>query len=188
LIIEHLTSDMDRLPALTIVAFSLSLSAWAQTSNPATPPAAPSARQADKESNAASATQDNSAISGDQVTKPAGAKSSTLIGCIAGPYPDGHFQLNSMQHRSGVQVLGPTDLGTAAGQKVKLTGDWVPAAESQESPTSSQVASSQKKDRRFHATSFEVLAEKCPPPAETTPISKNKQKQKDATVNQNYPQ
>jgi len=187
-VIGHQTCDMKRLSALTIVAISLSLGALAQTSNPATPAAAPTATQADKESNAASATQDNSGISGDQVTKPAGAKSSTLTGCIAGPYPDGHFQLNSMQHRTGVQVLGPTDLGTAAGQKVKLTGQWVPAAESQESPTSSQAASSQKKDRRFQATSFEVLAEKCPPPAETTPISKKKEKQKAATANQNYPQ
>ena len=179
---------MNKLLALMLVAISLSLTAWAQSSSPPTQSPSVSITPSQKQSNAASATQDNSAISGDQVTKPAGAKSSTLTGCIAGPYPDGHFLLNSMQHRTGVQVLGPTDLGSAAGQKVKLTGQWVPAAESQESPTSSQAASNQKKDRRFQATSFEVLGEKCPPPAETTPISKKKEKQKAATANPNYPQ
>ena len=40
--------------------------------------------------------------------------------------------LTSMQHRAGVEVLGPDDLATAAGQKVKLTGEWMPAAASQD--------------------------------------------------------
>lgn len=180
---------MNGLSALTVIALGLSLTAVAQNSNPATPPVTPSATQADKQSNAGSATQDHSAISGDQVIKPAAAKGSTLTGCLGGPDSDGHFVLNSMQHRSGVEVLGPNDLKTAAGQKVKLTGQWVPAAESQEAAPSSQAAGSNKKDRRFQTTSFEVLAEKCPLPAETTPISKKKQKQKAAAAaNQNYPQ
>jgi hypothetical protein len=93
-----------------------------------------------------------------------------------------------MHYRSGVEVLGPNDLGTAAGQKVKLTGKWVPAAESHESPTSAQEAGGENGDRRFQATSFEVLAEKCPPPTETTPVSKKKQKQqKAAAASQNNP-
>lgn len=169
-----------------MIALGMSLTALAQNSNPATPSSS-SATQVQKQSNAASATQDNSGISGDQVTKPAGAKSSTVIGCLGGPDSEGHFVLNSMQHRSGVEVLGPNDLGKAAGQKVKLTGEWVPAAESQQSATSSQDPAGSN-DRRFQATSFEVLADKCSSPAGTTPISKKKQKQKAAAGDQNYPQ
>ncbi len=171
-----------KLPVLTMMALALSLHAWAQTSTPGG-----SASSADKQSNAASATQDNSAISGDQVTKPAGAKSSTVTGCLGTPDSDGHFLLRSMQYRSGVEVVGPNDLGTAAGEKVKLTGQWVATPASQNA-TSSQDAASTAKNRRFQATSFEVLADKCPPPSETTPISKKKQKQKAAASNQNYPQ
>jgi hypothetical protein len=172
---------MIRLPALIVIALALSLSASAQNSNPAPTPAPPSATQADKQNNAASATQDNSAISGDQVTKPAGAKNSTVTGCLGSPDSDGRFVLKSMQYRSGVEVLGPNDLGKAAGEKVKLTGQWVPGSESRETATGSQDPAS-KKNRRFQATSFEVLADKCPPPAETTPISKKKQKQQKADV------
>ena len=171
---------------MMIVALTASLTAWGQSAKPATQSGVP-AGQAEKQSNAASATQDNSAISGDQVTKPAGAKSATLIGCLGGPDSDGHFVLTSMQHRSGVEVLGPNDLEKAAGQKVKLTGQWVPAAEAQQSATTSQDATA-KNDRRFQATGFEVMAEKCSAPAETTPISKKKQKEKAATADQNYPQ
>lgn len=166
-----------------MIALALSLAASAQS----TPPSNAPASQVDKQGNAASATQDNSAISGDQVTKPAGAKSSTVTGCLGSPDSDGHFELRSMQYRTGVEVVGPNDLGTAAGQKVKLTGQWVVAPESQD-PNSSQDATNKKKNRRFQATSFEVLADKCQPPAETTPVSKKKQKQKAAAANQNYPQ
>ena len=179
---------MNRLTALTMIALALSVTALAQNSSPTTPPATPSATQADKQSNAASATQDNSAISGDQVTKPAGAKSSTVTGCLSTPDSDGHFLLRSMQYRSGVEVVGPNDLGSAAGQKVKLTGQWEPVPESQNADTTSQNAGGKKAKRRFQATAFDVLAEKCPPPSETTPISKKKQKQKAAAANQNYPQ
>ncbi len=171
---------MKKLPAILVIALATSLVAAAQDSNPTAPSAPPSATQAEKQSNAASATQDNSAISGDQVTKPAGAKSSTLTGCLGSPDSDGHFVLKSMQYRSGVEVLGPNDLGNAAGQKVKLTGQWVPGPESQDAATSSQDPANKKKNRRFQATSFEVLADKCPPPAETTPVSKKKQKQQKA--------
>ena len=167
---------MNKLAALLIVTLALSLAAAAQNSNSgvATPPPA---TQADKQSNAASATQDNSAISGDQVTKPAGAKTSSVIGCLGGADSGGHFTLKSMQYRSGVEVLGPNNLEAAAGQKVKLTGQWVPASGSQDAATD-------KKNRRFQATSVEVLAEKCPSPGETTPISKKKQQQQKAAASQ----
>ncbi len=171
---------MKKLPAILVIALAASLAAAAQDSSPTTPSAPPSATQADKQSNAASSTRDNSAISGDQVTKPAGAKSTTVIGCLGSPDSDGHFVLRSMQYRTGVEVLGPNDLESAAGQKVKLTGQWVPVPESQSGATSSQDAAGKKMNRRFQATSFEVLAEKCPPPAETTPVSKKKQKQQKA--------
>jgi hypothetical protein len=143
--------------------------------NVGSPPGA-AATQGEKQSNAASATKDNSGISGDQVTKPAGAKSATVIGCLGGPDADGHFVLSSMQYRSGVEVLGPNDLNTAAGQKVKLTGRWIP-------PSGSQAEPNKKNERRFQATSFDLMADKCPPPTETTPISKTKQKQQKAGNN-----
>lgn len=167
---------MNKLAAMLIITLAVSLAAGAQSSNPS-PSTPPPTSQADKQSNAASATEDNSAISGDQVTKPAGAKSSSVIGCLGGPDSGGHFTLKSMQYRSGVEVLGPNNLENAAGQKVKLTGQWVP-------PSDSQDAATDKKNRRFQATSFEVLAEQCPSPAETTPISKKKQQQQKAAASQ----
>jgi hypothetical protein len=136
---------------------------------PTTPPAA------QQEGNAASATQDNSATSGDQITKPAGAKGSTLIGCLAGPDKDGKYTLRSMHFRTGVQVVGPNDLKNDAGTKVKLTGQWQPLSQPDQNNTSAAT-------HRFQATDVEVLAQKCTPPSETTPVSKNKP-QKPTTYN-----
>ncbi len=77
-----------------------------------------------------------------------------------------------MQYRSGVDVVGPDELTKAAGGKVKLTGQWVAV---------SGLKDEKGKDyRRFEAASFEVMAEKCSPPAETAPISKTKQKEQKA--------
>jgi len=180
---RHLSLVMNRVAgftAVTMIALGLSIAASAQSSSPSTNATqTPAASQADKQSNAASATQDNSGISGDQVTKPAGAKSSTVIGCLSGPDAGGHFMLNSMQYRSGLEVLGPNNLDTADGRKVKLTGQWIAGADSQDA--------SDKKDRRFQATTFDVLADKCPPPSATTPVSKKKQQQQKAE-SQNNPQ
>lgn len=164
---------MNRLPAILMMALA-SVICSAQSSNPnaATPASPPPASQADKQSNAASATQDNSAISGDQVTKPEGAKGSTVIGCLSGPDAGGHFMLRSMQYRYGLEVLGPDDLEKAAGAKVKLTGQWIPGVDSQDLQEAAK-----NKDRRFQATSFEQLADKCQPPSVTTPVSKKKQQQ-----------
>jgi hypothetical protein len=169
---------MNRLLSTVIIALVLSVVASAQNakpdaSNPAHPTPVP---QADKQGNAASAAHDTE-ISGDQVTKPAGAKTSTVIGCLGGPDADGHFVLTSMQYRFGVDVLGPDDLATAAGSKVKLTGQWVPGADSPDE-------SSKKKNRRFQATSFDIMDDKCSLPAETTPISKKKQQQQKAAASQ----
>ena len=69
----------------------------------------PNNTPAEQQNNAASATKDNSSISGDQVTKPAGAKGTTLIGCLSGPNTEGKYVLTNMQHRAGVQVLGFDD-------------------------------------------------------------------------------
>lgn len=169
---------MKNLPAILMVALALGSGALAQTAGSgATAQGGTPVAQGDKQSNAASATQDNSGISGDQVTKPAGTKSSSVVGCLSGPDADGHYSLNSMQYRSGVEVMGPNDLGTAAGQKIKLTGQWVPGTES-------QTDSKGKPKRRFQATSFDLLADKCPLPTETTPISKQKQKQQKAAASQ----
>lgn len=167
---------MGKLISILMVTLSLGAGAMAQTGGAANPANTP-ATQGDKQSNAASATQDNSGISGDQVTKPAGAKTASVIGCLSGPDADGHYSLNNMQYRSGVDVMGPNDLGTAAGQKVKITGQWVP-------DTSSQTDAKGKPKRRFQATSFDLLADKCPPPTDTTPISKQKQKQQKAAASQ----
>lgn len=165
--------------ASCILAFALI--AGAQTAVPGAPasstqnPTVSGAGQIHKEQNAQSATQDTTATTGDQVSKPAGAKESTVIGCLGGPDADGHLMLNSMQFRSGVEVMGPVNLKEAAGQKVKLTGHWVPGS-------GTEADSTQKQQRKFQATTFDVLAEKCPAPAETTPISKKKQKQQKAAA------
>jgi len=118
----------------------------------------------------ASAGQDTSAVSGDKVTKPAGAKSATLIGCLSGPDSNGRYTLRSMEHRTGLQVLGPDDLKRDSGSKVKLTGWWIPGDQPVES-------TKEKETRKFQASEVEVLAQKCVPPSETTPVSKKKQQQ-----------
>jgi hypothetical protein len=127
---------------------------------PSTAPSTPHQQE-----NASSATKDNSGISGDQVTKPAGAKGSTLIGCLAGPDPDGKYVLRSMQHRTGVSVLGPEDLKNAGGKKVKLTGSWQSGA--QPNGTAAKASA-----RPFQATSVEVVSESCQPPSTTSPSKK----------------
>lgn len=124
-------------------------------------PTASGTGQLQKPQNARSATQDTSATSGDQITKPAGAKTATLIGCLSQPDADGHLKLNSMQYRSGIEVVGPNDLPGAAGKKVKLMGKWEAAADA-------------KSGKKFQAASFDVLADKCSVPAETNPVSKQK--------------
>ena len=127
-----------------------------------------------QQGNAASATKDNSATSGDQITKPAGAKEATLIGCLAGPDQNGKYTLRSMNHRTGVEVLGPEDLKNDSGAKVKLTGNW-------EAPSQGPAKGSTEM-RRFQVTDVEVRAKTCSVPTETTPASKNK-KQKPTTYN-----
>jgi len=108
------------------------------------------------------------AVSGDQVIKPAGAKSSTLIGCLSGPDSNGRYTLRSMEHRTGLQVLGPDDLKSDSGSKVKLTGWWILGDQPGESAKG-------KESRKFQASEVEVLAQKCVAPSETTPVSKEKQ-------------
>ena len=146
-----------------LLAFSLP----ALSQQPSTSPA--------QQSNAASASKDTSTTSGDQITKPAGAKGSTLIGCLEGPDKDGKYQVRNMAHRYGVQVMGSDDLKADSGSKVKLTGQWRPLPESEQDKTSHET-------HRFQATDVEVLAQTCKPPSETTPVSKNKA-QKPTTYN-----
>jgi hypothetical protein len=166
--------------ALLLLAFCLP----ALAQDPAIAPLRPlPATPAQQQDNAASANQDTSGTSGDQITKPAGAKGSTVIGCLAGPDKDGKFMLRNMTHRFGVQVVGPNDLKNDSGSKVTLTGQWQPLPQPQE-----PVALPQQGDKktvethRFQATDVEVLAQKCTPPTETTPVSKNKP-QKSTTYN-----
>jgi|SRR5271166_90559 len=144
-----------------ILAIVMSFSDLAQNSAP--PVQSPPPR-------AGSAAQDSSAVSGDKLTKPAGAKSSTLIGCLSGPDSNGRYMLRSMEHRTGLQVLGPDDLKSDSGSKVKLTGWWVPGDQPAESTKG-------KETRKFQAGEVEVLAQKCVAPSETTPVSKKKQQQ-----------
>lgn len=156
---------MKRLIALAILAVSLPLTALAQ--EPAsTQPSPPQATPAQKQDNAASATQDTSGTTGDQITKPAAAKGTTLIGCLQGPNKDGKYTLRSMSHRTGVQVLGASDdLKSDTGSKVKLTGQW---------QTSAQASSTTKEMPRFQATDIEVLAQRCSAPSEVNPVDQNK--------------
>ena len=157
--------------ALTLtIAISLPAVAQNSAASPGGQQSTPSPGNTSQEpqSNAAGSTKDHIVTSGAQAAKPAGAKSSTLIGCLSGPDPDGKYTLRSMSHRTGVQVLGSEDLKTDSGSKVKLTGSWVPGDQPAESTKG-------KESRKFQATDIEVLAEKCEAPSVRTPVSKQKQ-------------
>src|SRR5271165_4204651 len=105
----------------------------------------------------------------DQAAKPAEHKdSTTLIGCLSGPDTNGKYTLRSMTYRTGIEVFGTDDLKTASGDKVKLTGSWKPG---------DKPVVKGKESRKFKASEVEVLAAKCQPPSETTPVSKQKQQQ-----------
>ncbi len=158
--------------ALTIPALSQETAPDAQNSSP------PSTTPAEKQNHAATATKDNSAISGDQVTKPAGSKGTTLIGCLGGPNAEGKYFLTSMQHRTGVQVLGPDDLKKDSGSKVKLTGSW---GSNPQEPASVKT----KEARRFQVTAVEVVAQHCTAPSEKTPVSNEKQQRQEQEKQQN---
>jgi hypothetical protein len=158
---------------LFTLVIAISISALGQepaTTEQTSPP--PGNTPAEQQRNAESATQDNSGISGDQVTKPAGAKATTLIGCLSGPSAEGKYVLTSMQHRTGVQILGPDDLKNDSGTKVKLTGSW-------EASPQQQVQANAKKERRFQVTQVEILSQHCQVPSEKTPVSKQKQRQRE---------
>jgi hypothetical protein len=100
---------------------------------------------------------------------PSTAKGTTLIGCLSGPDADNFYTLTSMQHRTGVEVVGGDELKKGAGAKVKLTGSWEPLPGSE----------GKKGDatRRFKATEVAVLEEKCQAPVAVTPQSKKKQQE-----------
>lgn len=125
--------------------------------------------------------QSNSAAA-DQPANAEPQGHTVIIGCLSGPDAKGKFTLRSMTYRTGVEVLGPDDLKTDAGGKVKLTGLWKPGDPSAE-------ASSAKKARRFQATTVEVMAAKCDAPSEKTPVSKEKQQrqQQKQKTNSNPP-
>ena len=57
-------------------------------------------------------------------TQSSSPKGTTLIGCLAGPDADDLYTLTSMQHRTGVMVVGGEELKKGTGAKVKLTGSW----------------------------------------------------------------
>ena len=136
-----------------------------------------------RQGNASSATKDNSATTGDQNTRPA-AKGPTLIGCLSGPDKSGKYTLRSMNHRTGVEILGPDDLKNDSGAKVKLTGAWLtpeklpdntPASPSKNKTTpASGKPQAPTEILRFQVTDVEVMAKTCSVPAEVTPQSKNK--------------
>ncbi len=163
---------MTRSAAFALVALAFSLSGWAQEPSTASPQAAgpPATGQTpvQRQKNAANAEKDTSGTSGDQITRPAGAKGSTLIGCLEGPDRDGKYLLRNMGHRMGVQVLGPDDLKNDSGSKVKLTGHW------QAIPQPSEREKKAGEARRFQVTDIEVVAPTCKAPSETTPVSKNR--------------
>lgn len=159
--------------ALLVLALSSLTAAQDAAGNSSAPSTTTSPAQ--KQSNAASATKDTSGTTGDQITKPAAAKGSTLIGCLAGPDKDGKFVLRNMSYRTGVQVLGPDNLKSDAGSKVKLTGQWQPAQSPSQDTNTTEM-------RRFQVTDVEVVAGNCRPPSETTPVSTQK-KGKTTTYN-----
>lgn len=122
---------------------------------------------AQKQSNAASATKDNSGTTGDQIMNPPTVKGSTLIGCLAGPDKDGKFTLRNMNYRAGVEVLGPDNLKNDSGSKVKLTGQWQAVQSPSQDATTTET-------KRFQVTDVEVVAGSCHPPSATTPVSNQK--------------
>ncbi len=152
-------------PTLAVIVLVSGLSVIGQN------PASSSTSPAEQQQNANSATKDDSGISGDQVTKPAGAKGTTLIGCLGGPDADGNYVLKSMQHRTGVTVLGPEDLKSARGDKVKLTGSWQPAVTDK---AASEKPATKDANRRFQVTNVEVISDNCQAPSVTTPSNKKK--------------
>src|ERR1039457_5369988 len=169
---------------LYLLTLATAISIPALTQEPATTPQSstpPGNTPAEQQKNAVSATKDNSGIRGDQGTKPAGAKGTTLIGCLNGPNTEGKYVLTSMQHRTGVQVLGPDDLKHDSGSKVKLTGSW-------ESGPQQQPHTNAKEARRFQVTAVEALAQHCEVPSEKTPVSKEKQWQRQEQQQQKEPQ
>ena len=97
---------------------------------------------------------------------PAASKGTTLIGCLAGPDADDHYTLTSMQHRTGVEVVGGDELKSGSGAKVKLTGSWeaLPGSEGKTGDAA----------KRFKATAIIVVEDKCTAPSATTPVSKKK--------------
>ncbi|MGB8768425.1 MAG: hypothetical protein WCC92_02340 [Candidatus Korobacteraceae bacterium] len=172
---------MKPLPYPLMLAIAISIPAMAQepASTPQnTPPS--SNTPVEQQTNAASASKDNSRISGDEVTKPAVTKGTNLIGCLEGPDQDGKYTLRSMAHRTGVEVLGPYDLLSDSGSKVKLTGSW------QASPQQpSHATANAKGARHFQATAVEVLSQHCVVPSEKTPVSQEKQRQREQQQLQN---
>src|SRR5271157_5700199 len=136
-------------PSLYALSLALAISLPAPAQVPAATP-----------QNTAPATNAPQPQSGAAAAEPAGSKGSTLIGCLSGPDKDGKYVLRSMQHRTGVQVLGPVDLKDDSGSKVKLTGSWVAGDQPQPG----------KESRRFQVSEVEVMAAKCEAPAETTAV------------------
>jgi hypothetical protein len=135
------------------LAITFSLAAWAQDATAPSPGNAPGGQQGNT----------------DQTAKPTEPRGhTTIIGCLSGPDASGKFTLRSMEHRTGVEVLGSDDVENASGEKVKLTGLWKPG---------DQPARKGKESRKFQASEVEVMSEKCQAPSEKTPVSKQKQAQ-----------
>lgn len=128
--------------------------------------ATPGDTKPDQQRNAPGVSKDTGATSGDQVTRPAGAKGLTLIGCLSGPDTNGRYILTSMQHRTGVELFGPDELKNARGDKVKLTGTWLAA------PSPPVQQTERKPARPFQVTQIEVLSQQCQAPSPTSPGKK----------------
>jgi len=178
---KHLTSVMHRVLFIAMVGLALAAGSSAQTADSsATSPSNPQS-QADQRGSSTSSHDTNSSDASSKEDQAAndqnGKKTSTIIGCLAGPDVDGHFELRSMQHRTGVDVVGPDELAYVTGNKVKLSGQWVAIADVHTDKGEKQV-------RRFEVASYDVMTEKCTPPAVTTPISKQKQQQQKAAARQ----
>ena len=91
--------------------------------------------------------------------------------------------LRNMAHRSGVQVVGPDRSQERFRQQGEVDRPMA-AAPAIAMPLAPPQPVDKKtvETHRFQATDVEVLAQKCTPPTETTPVSKNKP-QKPTTYN-----
>ena len=78
----------------------------------------------------------------------AGAKQSTIVGCLRGPIGEGYYAVKNVSTRDDMQVDPVDGLKAHVGHQVKLTGTW-----------KEEIAEIQ--ERRFQVSKVEMISETC---------------------------